>query len=71
MRTLEKTESIDPQRKGGVQVEIHEDFKEYSLDNLECHEAGFDALMTGYSFLKAVTYLSKFFSMKIRVTWRS
>lgn len=42
----------------GLQFEIGSDFSEYSFDNLSCHEAGFDALMTGYSFLKGVHVLS-------------
>lgn len=42
----------------GFEIEIDQNFTEYKLDSLECHEAGFDSLMTGYSFLKGVTTLS-------------
>jgi hypothetical protein len=51
-----QTEKI---QKGEVaRVEIDGDFGEYRLDNLECHEAGFDALMTGYSFLRGAAVLT-------------
>jgi hypothetical protein len=46
------------EKAGRPVVEIDAQFTDYSLDNLECHEAGFDALMTGYSFLRGVTELS-------------
>ena len=44
--------------QGSVQIDIDEDFGEYKLDSLECHEAGFDSLMTGYSFLKGACLLN-------------
>ena len=42
-----------------VEVEIAEECGGYRLDSLESHEAGFDALMTGYSFLQGSYVLSK------------
>ena len=43
--------------EGSVGIELDEDFGEYNLNDLECHEAGYDALMTGYSFLKGASLL--------------
>lgn len=46
-------------------MEIDPDFTDYKFDSLECHEAGFDSLMTGYSFLKGVTTLSTIIPIQI------
>jgi hypothetical protein len=56
MRELSKRE--EGGKGQSLQIEIDEGLREYSLDSLECHEAGFDSLMTGYSFLKGVAHLS-------------
>ncbi len=46
-------------------IEIHEDFKEYEITTSEdknySHEAGYDALMTGYIFFKSLNELSSTF----------
>ena len=46
-------------------IEIAKGFEEYKLINVDedsfaSHEAGFDALITGYVFLKSLGILSKF-----------
>ncbi len=42
-------------------IEIDKDFKEYTLENEASHEAGFDALMTGYVFFRSMNKLSTIF----------
>lgn len=46
-------------------IELNTQFREYQLsgenDALYCHEAGYDALITGYVFFKALQLLSKYF----------
>lgn len=43
-------------------IQLHEDFKEYKItaeeDSNFSHEAGYDALMTGYIFFKSLNELS-------------
>jgi hypothetical protein len=40
-------------------IELHSEFRDYTLDGDVAHEAGFDALMTGVAFFKIMTYLNK------------
>jgi hypothetical protein len=48
----------DDEKKDFYSIEIDSDFKEYTLEETSCHEAGFDALMTGYVFFRAMNKLS-------------